>query len=221
MLGEWPRLPSLVSLDLNNVTVKAPFAPGAWCPLLEELNLFCCKIEQARVDIRLPRLWLLDMDSVDVAPPEQTSDTEAPYGVVTVDAPELIQFEIDSAVGSTTDYKSLMLQAPKLRLLCWHNQYAERMAIDVGRPGSVEVGIIKLMSTYKRGMEYYRKQMMRMLQGLLPNIAPENLDDVAKSGTGHIESIDFDCSHFVFVPLHLDYVGSLICAGCLIDVGLI
>jgi hypothetical protein len=33
VIKEWPRLPSLVSLDLNNVTVEAPFAPGAWCPL--------------------------------------------------------------------------------------------------------------------------------------------------------------------------------------------
>ena len=178
VLGEWPRLPSLVSLDLNSVTVEAPFAPGAWCPLLDELDLFCCQFRQARVDIRLPRLRFLDLDSVDVAPRGRA--TEAPYGVITIDAPELIEFDMNSAAGGTTDYKSFTLRAPRLRLLCWRNQYAERMVIDVGRPGSVKLGGIRLMSIYSRGMMYYREQMMRMLQGLLPNIPPENLDDVAE-----------------------------------------
>jgi hypothetical protein len=156
------------------------------------------------VDIRLPRLRFLDLDSVDIAPRDQTSATEAPCGVITIDAPELTEFEIEA--GGTTDFKSFTLRAPKLRLLGWCNQYAERMVIDVGRPGSVRFGGIKLMSIYSRGMEYYREQMMRMLQGLLPNIPPENLDDVAKSGTGHIHSIDFD-SPFVFLPCqwHLNY----------------
>jgi hypothetical protein len=217
VLSEWPRLPCLVSLDLNSVTVEAPFAPGAWCPLLDELDMFCCEIRHARVDIRLPRLRFLDMDSVDVAP--RAFAIEAPYGVITIDAPELIQFEIDCAAGGTTDYKSFTLRAPRLRLLGWRNQYSERMVIDVGRPGSVKFGAITLKSIYSRGMMYYREQMMRMLQGLLPSIAPENLDDVAKSGTAHMQSIDFDS--LVFLPLHLNYVGSLICAGCPIDAGLI
>ncbi|CAD6341795.1 unnamed protein product [Miscanthus lutarioriparius] len=155
VLSECPRLPSLVSLDLNSVTVEAPFAPGAWCPLLDELDLFCCEIRQARVDIRLPRLRFLDMDSVDVAPHRR--DTEAPYGVITIDAPELIQFEIDCAAGGTTDYKSFTLRAPRLRLLGWRNQYSERMVIDVGRPGSVKFGGITLKSIYSRGVMYYRE----------------------------------------------------------------
>ena len=79
---------------------------------------------------------------------------------------------------------------------------AERVAIDVGRPGSVKVGVIQLRSVYTREMEDYREQMMRMLQGLLPNIPPENLDDVAKSGAGLIQSIDFDYSAFVFLRSH-------------------
>ena len=63
VLTEWPqRLPCLVSLDLSSITVEAPFAPGACCPLLEELSLFSCQMRQARVDIRLPRLRFLDMD---------------------------------------------------------------------------------------------------------------------------------------------------------------
>jgi len=76
------------------------------------------------------------------------------------------------------------------------------MVLDVGRPGSVRFGGITLMSIDCRGMLYYREQMMRMLQGLLPNIPPENLDDVAKSGAGHIQSIDFDYSAFVFLRSH-------------------
>jgi hypothetical protein len=126
---------------------------------------------------------------------------------------------MDSAAGTTTDYKSFTLRAPRLRLLCWRNQYAERMVIDVGRPGSVKFGAIRFMWISALQMECFREQMMRMLQGLLPSIAPENLDDVAKSGTAHMRSIDFDS--LVFLPLHLNYVGSLICAGCPIDAGLI
>ena len=73
------------------------------------------------------------------------------------------------------------------------------MVLDVGRPGSVRFGGITLMSIYSPGIMYYREQMMRMLQGLLPNIPLEDLDDVAKSGTGHTQSIDFDYSAFVFL----------------------
>ena len=199
VLTEWPpRLPCLVSLDLSSITVEAPFAPGAWCPLLEELSLSSCDIRQARVDIRLPRLRFLDMDTVDVAPHGRSS-TEAPYGVITIDAPELTELEMDCRAGATTDYRSFTLRAPRLRLLCWRNQYSERMVLDVGRPGSVRFGGITLMSIYSPGIMYYREQMMRMLQGLLPNIPLEDLDDVAKSGTGHTQSIDFDYSAFVFL----------------------
>jgi hypothetical protein len=64
-----------------------------------------------------------------------------------------------------------MLRAPRLKVLRWRNQFAERVAIDVGRPGSVKVGVIQLRSPiyYSRKMEDYEEQMMRMLEGLLPD----------------------------------------------------
>ena len=68
---------------------------------------------------------------------------------------------------------------------------AERVAIDVGRPGSVKVGVIQLRSVYTREMEDYREQMMRMLRGLLPDLPPESIAGVARSGKRH-SSNDFD-----------------------------
>jgi hypothetical protein len=69
VIREWtPHLPSLRSLDLSAVTVEAPFAPGTWCPRLEELEIFASKIEHARVDICLPLLRFMSLDEVDVSP---------------------------------------------------------------------------------------------------------------------------------------------------------
>ncbi|WVZ62524.1 hypothetical protein U9M48_012263, partial [Paspalum notatum var. saurae] len=181
VLREWPHLPSLRSLGLNGVIVEAPFAPGSWCPLLEELAMIDCDIEQARVDIRLPWLRSLDMDAVDVRPRGKHDGDREPFGFITIDAPMLRNFVmyIDAA-GSTTDYKSFTLRALGLRLLCWRNQFAERVVIDVGNPGSVKVGAIRLTTIYYREMECYRKQMMRMLEGLLPDLPPESVADVAR-----------------------------------------
>ncbi|KAJ1288712.1 hypothetical protein BS78_02G109400 [Paspalum vaginatum] len=181
VLREWPHLPSLRSLGLNGVIVEAPFAPGSWCPLLEELDMFNCEIEQARVDVRLPWLRFLDMDAVDVRPRGKHCRDGEPFGVITIDVPMLLNFEmyIDAA-GSTTDYKSFTMRAPGLRLLCWRNQFAERVVIDVGKPGSVKLGAIRLTTIYYREMEQYREQMMRMLQGLLPDLPPESVADVAR-----------------------------------------
>ncbi|TVU39929.1 hypothetical protein EJB05_13373, partial [Eragrostis curvula] len=178
VLREWPHLPSLRSLDLESVTVETPFAPGQWCPLLEELDLFCCKVEQASVDICLLHLRFLEMDSLDVSP--QGQHDGPPFGHLTVDAPELEEFDMIFKPGSTRDFKSFTLRAPKLRLLCWYNQFAERVHIDVGKPGSVKAGHIEFMSVYFRKMEYYREQMMRMLQGLLPNVPPESIADTVR-----------------------------------------
>jgi hypothetical protein len=36
----------------------------------------------------------------------------------------------------SADYKSFMPQAPRLKVLRWCNQFAERVAIDVGRPAA-------------------------------------------------------------------------------------
>ncbi|KAJ1288710.1 hypothetical protein BS78_02G109200 [Paspalum vaginatum] len=181
VLREWPHLPSLRSLNLDGVTVEAPFAPGSWCPRLEELDMFCCNIEHARVDIRLPCLRFLDMDHVDVRPPCGKHGDDEAFGIITIDAPVLLEFDMDcGAAGATTDYKSFTLRAPGLRLLCWRNQFAERVVIDVGNPGSVKLGAIRLTTIYYREMEQYREQMMRMLQGLLPDLPPESVADVAR-----------------------------------------
>ena len=116
----WPHLPSLRSLSLDAVTVEAPFAPGAWCPRLDELDIFSSRIEHARVDIRLPLLRFIDLDEVDVSPEDGRSGGP-PFGEITIDAPELLELDVTCNAGSTRDYKSFRLRAPRLRLLCWAN----------------------------------------------------------------------------------------------------
>ncbi|PAN10247.1 LOW QUALITY PROTEIN: hypothetical protein PAHAL_2G081200 [Panicum hallii] len=185
----WPPLPSLRSLSLDSVAVEAPFAPGAWCPRLDELDIFCSRIEHARVDICLPLLRFIDLDEVDVSPDGRSGG--APSGEITIDAPELLELDVTCNAGSTTDYKSFRLRAPRLRLLCWANQFAERVAID-GRPGSVTVGVIQLRSVYTREMKYYREQMMRMLRGLLPDLPKESIAGVARPFMKLEECVDSD-----------------------------
>ncbi|CAL5089602.1 unnamed protein product [Urochloa decumbens] len=184
-LRGWPPLlPSLRSLSLRcaAVRVKAPFAPAAWCPALEDLDISSSTIEHGRVDIRLPRLRYLDMDDVDVV---------GPPGVVAVDAPEMVELDVYCSAGCTADLRSFSLRAPRLRVLRWENQYAERVHMDAA---AVEVGVIRftervdvdagrparVVSTYTRQMKCYREQMTRMLQGLLPNLPPERIADVSK-----------------------------------------
>nr|CAB3452467.1 unnamed protein product [Digitaria exilis] len=104
-----------------------------------------------------------------------------PFGEITIDAPELLELDVNcGAPGSTADYKSFTLRAPRLHFLFWCNQFAERVAIDVGRPGSVKVGAIVLMTVYTRELKDYQEQMMRMLEGLLPDVPPESIADVSK-----------------------------------------
>ncbi|RCV10210.1 hypothetical protein SETIT_2G094100v2 [Setaria italica] len=155
VIHEWPpHLPSLRSLDLDAVTVEAPFAPGTWCPRLEELDTSSP-----------PR-------SSTPAPPGRSPPS---FGEITVDAPELVELDVDCcASGSTVDYKSFKLRAPRLHLLCRRNPFAER------GPGSVKVGVIQLRSVYTREMKDYQEQMMRMLEGLLPDLPRESIAGVAR-----------------------------------------
>ena len=181
-LAEWPRLPSLRSLALDNVIVQAPFTPAEWCPLLEHLAVFSSAVEQARVDIRLPLLKSLDMEDVDVRPHR---DSLEPFGEVTIDAPELEELVLTCASGGTTEYRSFTLRAPRLRYLRYHNHIAGRVDVDVGRPGSVRAGSISFETNEEIAcpeMKLCRVQMMRMLEGLLPELSPEDVADAARSG---------------------------------------
>ncbi|CAL5079437.1 unnamed protein product [Urochloa decumbens] len=184
VIREWPPLlPSLRTLDLDDVTAEAAFAPGSWCPRLEELDIFSSKIEHARVDIQnMPLLRFIGLDEVDVSPRgKHGSGGAPPFGELAVDAPALEELEVTCGSGSShAGYRSFTLRAPRLRLLVWANQFAERVAIDVGRPGSVKFGTIQLSSIFWRGIERYREQMMRMLEGLLPDLLPESVADVAR-----------------------------------------
>jgi hypothetical protein len=190
-LDEWPRLPSLRSLALLSVTVEAPFTPAAWCPLLEHLAVSFSTVEQARVDIRLPLLKSLDMEDVDVRPHD---DSFEPFGQVTIDAPELEELVLTCTSGGTAEYRSFTLRAPRLRYLGYHNLFAGRVDVDVGRPGSVRAGSISFESNEEIAcpeMKLCRMQMMRMLEGLLPELSPEDVADAARSGTPASASLPF------------------------------
>ncbi|CAL5066249.1 unnamed protein product [Urochloa decumbens] len=187
-VSEWPPcpcLPSLRSLTLDDVDVEAAFAPAAWCPLLEHLGVFSSRIEQARVDIRLPLLKSLEMEDVNIRPHEDFLD---PFGEVAIDAPELEELELRSTTGATAVYRSFTLRAPRLRHLGYHNQsVAGEVDIDVGRPGSVRAGSISFESNVEimcPEMKLCRMQMMRMLEGLLPELSPE---DVANAARPHMK----------------------------------
>jgi len=136
--------------------------------------IFECSIELACVHIDLPLLRSLRMDQA--------------YGAarVAIDAPELEELDVNCSAGYTgADYWSFTLRAPRLRRLTWSEQFAERVHIDVGRPGSVTSGRIKF--TWEpvccRAMEDLRAQMARILEGLLPELSPEGVADAARSGT--------------------------------------
>ncbi|KAL6639592.1 hypothetical protein ACP70R_023322 [Stipagrostis hirtigluma subsp. patula] len=177
VLREWPRLPSLRSLTLNNVTVEAAFAPGAWCPLLEDLYISDSRIRHAHVDIRLPLLKDLDMDNVDVRPHD---DFFEPFGDITVDAPALEDLAVSCTVGCTVDYRSFTLRAPQLRYFGWCCQFVERVDINVG---SVTAGTIEFTANAEIGhpeIKCYRTLMMRMLEELLPELSPEPVADAAR-----------------------------------------
>ncbi|CAN6180410.1 unnamed protein product [Urochloa humidicola] len=175
-LREWPRLPSLRSLTLDNVEVQEPFPPGAWYPRLEDLCISDSKIALPRVDIQLPLMKRLKMYGVFLNPGADFA----------VDAPELEELDVGYEAGGTPAYRSFTLQAPRLHCLAWSELYAERMSIDVGRPGSVASGRIRF--TWSAGFEEcctemndFRAQMMRMLQGILPDLPPECVADAARA----------------------------------------
>ncbi|KAL6638989.1 hypothetical protein ACP70R_022719 [Stipagrostis hirtigluma subsp. patula] len=175
VLREWPCLPALRSLTLDTVTVEAPFPPGASFPRLEHLCISVSEVEQVRLDIRLPLLESLEMDDVYGSP-----------GDVTVDAPALKELDVSCAIGCDVDYRSFTLRAPRLRCLRWRNQFAERVDIDVGRPGSVVEGTIQFKWNGGfdcREMKDCQAQMMRMLQGLMPELPSERVADAARPYT--------------------------------------
>ncbi|CAN6252008.1 unnamed protein product [Urochloa humidicola] len=174
-LREWPRLPSLRFLTLGSVHVEVPFPAGAWCPKLEDLCIFSSMMELSRVDIRLPLLKRLEMDDAYFSPEAD----------ITVDAPELEELDVGCAAGSAPAYRSFNLRAPRLRSLAWSELFAERVSIDVGRPGNVASGRIRF--TWSAGFEElpemkdFRAQMMRMLQGILPDLPPECVADATRA----------------------------------------
>ncbi|CAN6171506.1 unnamed protein product [Urochloa humidicola] len=158
VIREWPLLPSLCSMTLDSVTVEAPFPTGAWCPRLEDLRIIDSMMELSRVDIQLPLLKRLQMDEAYFIPDAN----------IAVDVPELEDLDVCSEAGyAAADYHSFTLRAPRLRCLTWSDQFAERVHIDVGKPGTVTSGRIEFTSSrafhYCREMEDIRVQMMRML----------------------------------------------------------
>ncbi|CAN6285443.1 unnamed protein product [Urochloa humidicola] len=191
-LRQWPHLPSLRALTLSTVNVKGPFATAACFPLLEKLCMCATNIEHPRIDILLPALKRLYMDDVDVSLPAGDhgrggDEDDGPCcGDITVDAPQLVVLEVKGTLEWTVEYKSFTLRVPRLRRLSWCGQYAERVAIDAGWLGGVTKGKIQFVSNgereepYSREMNYYRAQMLQMLQGLLPDLPPETVADVAR-----------------------------------------
>ncbi|CAL4921128.1 unnamed protein product [Urochloa decumbens] len=204
-LRRWPHLPSLRDLTLTIVNVKGPFAPAACFPLLENLCMCATNIEHPRVDILLPALNILHMDDVDVSLPAGDlgrggdEDDDDPCcglrrhrrgrpaaGGSAVDAPQLEVLVVKGTLEWTVEYRSFTLCAPRLRRLTWCGQYAERVAIDAGWLGGVSKGKIQFVSNgereepYSRDMKYYRAQMLQMLQGLLQDLPPETVADVAR-----------------------------------------
>ncbi|CAN6222833.1 unnamed protein product [Urochloa humidicola] len=181
VLREWPRLPSLRSLTLGSVNVEAPFPEGAWCPRLEDLCIFSSMMELSRVDIRLPLLKRLEMDDAYFNPEAD----------IAVDAPELEELDVGCEAGGAPVYRSFTLRAPRLRCLVWSELFVDRVSIDVGRPGSVASGHIRLTRSPEfdecREMEDIRAQMMRMLQGLLPDLLPESVADAARAYTSLVK----------------------------------
>ncbi|TVU07463.1 hypothetical protein EJB05_13942, partial [Eragrostis curvula] len=179
-IRDWPPcLPSLRSLTLNHVAVEAPFTPGAWCPLLEDLRISSSRIERTCVDIRLPLLKSLDMDDVDVS---QRSDDEFffeeyPYSDIAIDAPHMEEMAIDCTVGGTAPYLSFTLLAPPLRYLYW------RQRVRIGSSVDIAAGTIVFEANAEIGypeISYHKVLMMRMLQELLPELSQESVTSAAR-----------------------------------------
>lgn len=72
------------------------------------------------------------------------------------------------------------------------------MAIDVGSPGSVTAGKIQFEWKHEsscRELKSYKAQMMRMLEGLIPELSPKRVADAASPHMTldkyTVEGIDF------------------------------
>ncbi|KAG2615400.1 hypothetical protein PVAP13_3NG060200 [Panicum virgatum] len=164
VLKDAPRLRSLRSLTLSGVTVAVPLVPGEWCPLLERLRIEDCRVERRAVVVLLPRLKLLAMEDVDVG---SAGREDAPFGDVAVDAPELEELAVSCSTRWAVDYRSFA-------------QFAQCVRVDVGNPGSVSEGTIEFTANGECEMKLFRAQMMKMLRGLLPDLTPNSIADVAR-----------------------------------------
>ncbi|RLN27912.1 hypothetical protein C2845_PM05G07820 [Panicum miliaceum] len=182
-LKDAPRLRSLRSLTLSGVTVAVPLVPGEWCPLLERLRIESCRVERRAVVVRFPRLKLLAMEEVDVGSADRE---DAPFGDVAVDAPELEELAVSCSTRWAVEYRCFAVRAPALRRLCWREQFAQLVRVEVGNPGSVSEGTIEFTSNGERNdmscceMKFFRAQMMKMLRGILPNLTPSSIADIAR-----------------------------------------
>ncbi|CAN6180395.1 unnamed protein product [Urochloa humidicola] len=132
-------------------------------------------MELPRVDIRLPLLKRLEMDETYFSP----------LADFAVDAPELEELDVGCAAGyAAADYHSFTLRAPRLCCPTWSDQFAERVHMDVGKPGAMMSGRIEFTRSpgfeQCQEMKDIRAQMMRMLRGLLPDLLPECVADATR-----------------------------------------
>ncbi|TVU07436.1 hypothetical protein EJB05_47491, partial [Eragrostis curvula] len=174
--GAWPCLPLLEALTLDNLVVEAPLFPPGTFQRLEDL---CVSVSEIRPGRRSRTAWTY------ACPASRGSSwtTSGPLGDVTVVAPALEVLIMNCNVGCESDYRSFTLRAPRLRGLAWHNQFAEHMDMDVGSPGGVAEGVIELTwngAFLRRSSKEYRALMMRMLEGLLPELPLEQLADAVR-----------------------------------------
>jgi len=220
VLKDAPRLRSLRSLTLSGVTVAVPLVPGEWCSLLERLRIEDCRVERRAVVVLLPRLKLLAMEDVDVG---SAGREDAPFGDVAVDAPELEELAVSCSTRWAVDYRSFAARAPALRRLRWREQFVQCVRVDVGNPGSVSEGTIEFTANGERNdmscceMKLFRAQMMKMLRGLLPDLTPSTIADVARLQTTPSSSVLLVLVELWTLDSDMVYVHFI---SCLIDAGL-
>ncbi|CAL5076267.1 unnamed protein product [Urochloa decumbens] len=156
-------------------TLAGPGAAALQTLCLHNVVLNESIMELSRVDIRLPLLRRLEMDDAYFNPGAD----------IAVDAPELEELDVGCEAGAAPAYRSFTLRAPRLRCLAWSELFAERVSVDVGRPGGVASGRIRF--TWSPGFEEcpemkdFRGHTMRMLQGILPDLPPECVADAARA----------------------------------------
>lgn len=177
---------------LSGVTVAVPLVPGEWCPLLERLRIESCRVERRAAVVRLPRLKLLAMEDIDDG---SAGRENAPFGDVAVDAPELEELAVSCSTRWAVDYRCFSVRAPVLRRLRWREQFAQRVRVDVGNPGRVSEGTIEFTFNGDRNdmscceMKFFHAQMMKMLRGILPNLTPSSIADIARLQRTHPLSV--------------------------------